>query len=165
MFIRGDRHRPGVPPSTLPGAVKLGALMSRPALAGALKGMALWRKAAAVPISPKKGELSLWEVQAIRQGGMVWGSTCAPTSVPTTKGPLIGHPGLYQNVVPILTRENLAVLKMQGAGVPGERVLERNLAIPHWGVSAPGERIGRKTPPKGNPGKTIQQRRGFAEAF
>ena len=82
-------------------------------------------------ITQKKGELSLWEVQAIRQGGMVWGCDLCTDVCPHNKGARWSDiPAFYQNVVPILTRENLAVLKKcKALGFRGKGVLERNLAI------------------------------------
>ncbi len=82
-------------------------------------------------ITQKKGELSPWEMESIRRGGMVWGCDLCTDVCPHNRGARKSDiPAFYENIVPVLTGENLAELKKRKAlGFRGKGVLERNLAI------------------------------------
>lgn len=82
-------------------------------------------------ITQKKGELSNWEREQIKAGGMAWGCDLCTDACPVNRRAQKSRvAAFYENPAPVLTPDAVAVRCAQKAyGWRGERVLLRNLEI------------------------------------
>lgn len=82
-------------------------------------------------ISQKKQALSDWEREELRRGKMVWGCDLCADACPLNKNtPKTTIAEFYEDILPVLTRDNLAGhIGQKAYGWRGESVLLRNLAI------------------------------------
>ena len=82
-------------------------------------------------ITQKKGVLTPWEQQQVREGGLAWGCDICTAVCPWNKSsPLTPISGLRENIEPFLTREKLErLLPEKSYGWRGAGVLERNLEL------------------------------------
>ena len=82
-------------------------------------------------ISQKKGELSPWEREQLRRGGLAWGCDICTDACPHNRAPALSTvPRLRQGLEPLLTRDNLSALANEKSyGWRGTGVLRRNLEI------------------------------------
>ncbi|WP_312640946.1 QueG-associated DUF1730 domain-containing protein [Hydrogenoanaerobacterium sp.] len=82
-------------------------------------------------ITQKKGELTAFEQQTIKQGGFVWGCDICTDICPYNRSPkLTPLEEFYRDIVHTLTEENLyALCKTRAFGWRGAGVLERNLQL------------------------------------
>lgn len=92
-------------------------------------------------ISQKKGELTPWERDQLRRGGLAWGCDICTDACPHNHPPVLTTvPRLRQGLEPVLTEENLAALaKKKSYGWRGTGVLRRNLAILNAEQDRPGQ--------------------------
>ena len=98
---------------------------------GALSGQGLEKARCRSHITQKKGELTPWEQKEVQKGGLAWGCDICPAACPHNRGlSLTTIPQMRENLVPVLTEENLpSLLEQKSYGWRGEKVLRRNLAI------------------------------------
>ncbi len=82
-------------------------------------------------VTQKKGELTLWETEQIRAGGMVWGCDICNDVCPMNRRALPSDMRqFYQSMDSVVTEENLSRLRKRKAfGYRGRAVMERNLGI------------------------------------
>lgn len=82
-------------------------------------------------ITQKKGELTPWEREEVRKGGLVWGCDICTAACPRNRGlALTTIPRMREDLVPLVTEENLTELvKRKSYGWRGEKPLRRNLSI------------------------------------
>ena len=98
---------------------------------GALSGQGLEKARCRSHITQKKGELTPWEQKEVQKGGLAWGCDICTAACPHNRGlSLTTIPQMRENLVPVLTEENLpSLLEQKSYGWRGEKVLRRNLAI------------------------------------
>ena len=98
---------------------------------GALSRGGLRRELCRSWITQKKGQLSDWEEEQVRDGKMAWGCDICLEACPMGKSPVITPlECLKRDPLPILTRENLEqALARKAYGYRGKSVLERNLRL------------------------------------
>ena len=98
---------------------------------GALSPAGLDKSRCRSHITQKKGELTPWEREEVRKGGLAWGCDICTAACPHNRGlSLSTIPRMREDLVPVLTEENLPeLLERKSYGWRGERVLRRNLAI------------------------------------
>lgn len=98
---------------------------------GALSEAGLDKTKCRSHITQKKGELTPWETEQIRRGGLAWGCDICTAACPHNKGvPLTTIPAMREGLEPLLTLENLSALAAKKSyGWRGKKVLERNLSI------------------------------------
>lgn len=81
-------------------------------------------------ITQKKGGLTAWEEQQVREGGLVWGCDLCTDACPMTTGALSPIAAFYEEPLPALTPQTPdAALGGRAYGYRGRAVLERNLRI------------------------------------
>ncbi|MDD2954847.1 MAG: DUF1730 domain-containing protein [Oscillospiraceae bacterium] len=82
-------------------------------------------------ITQKKGELTPWERENIRLGGLAWGCDICTDACPYNReAPLTDIPRFYEETTGILSEENCEEMVSRKAfGWRGVQVLRRNLAI------------------------------------
>lgn len=82
-------------------------------------------------ITQKKGELSLWETEQIKLGGLVWGCDICLKACPHNKNPKQTYIKEFaENPQPILNYNNIDYLiKSMAYGYRGKNILIRNLNI------------------------------------
>lgn len=82
-------------------------------------------------ISQKKGELTSWERESLRRGGLAWGCDICTDACPYNRVPVkTDIARFYQETTGILSEENCTEMASRKAfGWRGEKVLRRNLAI------------------------------------
>lgn len=82
-------------------------------------------------ITQKKGELTPWEREQVKKGGLAWGCDICTTACPHNKG--LSHTGITamgKNLTPTLTADRLEeLITSKSYGWRGRGVLLRNLAI------------------------------------
>ena len=98
---------------------------------GALSETGLDKAKCRSHITQKKGDLTPWEREEIRKGGMVWGCDLCTAACPHNREtPLSAIPAMREDLEPVLTEENLSALAARKSyGWRGEKVLRRNLSI------------------------------------
>ena len=81
--------------------------------------------------SQKKGELTEWEQQQLKSGGLAWGCDICTLSCPhNINAGITPIEAFYSDVQPTLTEQNIELLmKNRAFAWRGEKVLRRNLSI------------------------------------
>ncbi len=82
-------------------------------------------------ITQKKGELTPWEQQEVRKGGLAWGCDLCTDACPHNRKPAMSPVmRLRQNLCPTVTEEHLQeLLQTKSYGWRGSGVLTRNLRL------------------------------------
>lgn len=81
-------------------------------------------------ISQKKGQLSAWETEQLREGGLVWGCDHCTDACPMNPSLLSPVQAFWQHPMPILNKQNLdEAMQDRAYAWRGRAVLLRNLAI------------------------------------
>ncbi len=82
-------------------------------------------------LTQKKGELTQWERQQIREGGYVWGCDLCTDACPVNKAAKQADIGeFYRDIQPVAGKDNVSALCATKAyGWRGENVLLRNLRV------------------------------------
>ncbi|MCI8650519.1 MAG: epoxyqueuosine reductase [Anaerotruncus sp.] len=98
---------------------------------GALSSDGFLKERCRSQITQKKGELTEWEREQIRAGGLVWGCDCCTDACPVNRGvkPSLVE-GFYTDIAPVVGQDNAGRLCLVKAyGWRGETVILRNLRI------------------------------------
>ncbi len=104
-------------------------------------------------ITQKKGELTPWQAESVRQGGLVWGCDICTDACPYNRCPVkTDIPRFYEETTGILSEENCEEMVSRKAfGWRGAKVLRRNLAI--LAGKRPGEPV--QSEPSGRQERSI----------
>ena len=98
---------------------------------GALAQGRFTRERCRSELTQKKGELTLWEQEQIREGGLVWGCDRCTEACPVNRSAAKSRvEGFYRNPAPVVDAQNAALLcKTKSYGWRGKNILLRNLHI------------------------------------
>lgn len=98
---------------------------------GALSGSGFCKDICRSHFSQKKGELTEWETEQLKNGGLAWGCDICTLACPHNESVEITPiKRFYEDVQPTLTEQNIEILiKNRAFAWRGEKVLRRNLSI------------------------------------
>ena len=81
-------------------------------------------------ITQKKKDLSDFEVNEIKKGGMVWGCDICNDACPYNKNPILSPiKTMYENITEKITEENILKISGKAYEYRGEKVIRRNIGI------------------------------------